>query len=91
MRYIIAVIGSTFIFIAVFLIFIVFNLYLPDFLRKYYVVIWPIATNNILGLVLAPLAAAASYRGTLRHYKNKDLQRGSGLAQAQSREIKGGN
>jgi hypothetical protein len=77
MRYLIATIGAVLIYAAVFLISLILFPYLPEFLRQY-VVIWPwprIATNNIVGILIASLAAASSFRGTLRHYKAKDLKR----------------
>ena len=74
MRYIVAILGAGFILISVYLICLVLMPYLPEFLRGYYIIVWPVATNNILGLILSPLAAAASFRGTLRHYENRDLR-----------------
>jgi L-asparagine transporter-like permease len=77
MRYVTASIGALFIFAAVFILSAFMMPLLPSFLRQT-VQVGGFYTNNIVGLVLSLLAAAASYRATLRHYaKRRPPARGS--------------
>jgi hypothetical protein len=71
MRYFVAVAGAVFIFVAVFIVSMFIRPYLPKPLCGGF--IWgPFRTNNIVGVVIAPLAALSSYQGTMRHYRKKD-------------------
>jgi hypothetical protein len=70
MRYITAIVGALFIFAATFIITAFLVPFYPAFLRQT-INLGFMYTNNIVGLVLASLAATASFRATLRRYATK--------------------
>jgi hypothetical protein len=70
MRYVTAIIGALLIFVGAFILSFVFVPLYPAFLRQW-VDLGFMSTNNVVGLLLASLAATASFRATLRHYAKK--------------------
>ena len=70
MRYITAVLGALLIFVATFILSAFLVPLYPVFLRQW-VNLGFIQTNNVVGLLLASLAATASFRATLRRYAKK--------------------
>ena len=76
MRYVVATIGAAVMFVGVFIVALVIRSFFPQAFGQR-IGIGPFWTNHILGVVLSPLAAYASFRGTLRHYRDKDLRRGN--------------
>ena len=68
-KYAVAVIGSAFIFVAVFFLWGAFvNPLLPGIFQTY-IHIGDVGTNNWLGLILGSLAATSSFRSTLKKTK----------------------
>ncbi len=70
MRYVTAILGALFIFVAVFILSAFLVPMYPAFLQQW-VSLGFMQTNNIVGLLLASLAATASFRATLRRYAKK--------------------
>jgi hypothetical protein len=68
-RYLTAIVGALFIFVAVFFLCGIFmNPHLPDFFQSY-IHIGAFGTNNLAGVILGSLAAASSFFATLRRKK----------------------
>lgn len=66
MRYLTAIIGALFMFVAGFFLCGIFlNPYLPDFFQSY-IHIGAFGTNNLTGVILGLLVAASSFFATLR-------------------------
>lgn len=74
MRYVTAILGALFIFVATFILMSVVVAFLPPVFRTP-VTVGVFQTNNVIGLVLASLAATASFRGTLRRARAKDAKK----------------
>ena len=74
MRYFVAVAGAVFIFVAVFFASQRLRPHLPKPLCSG-IVCGPFRISNIVGTVLGPLAAIASFQGTLRTYRKKERER----------------
>jgi membrane protein implicated in regulation of membrane protease activity len=74
MRYITAIIGALFIFLAVFILSAFLVPLYPAFLRQW-INLGLISTNNIVGALLASLAATSSFRATLRRSAKKKSDR----------------
>jgi membrane protein implicated in regulation of membrane protease activity len=72
MRYITAIVGALFIFVAVFILSAFLVPLYPAFLRQW-VNLGFISTNNIVGALLASLAATSSFRATLRRHAKKKI------------------
>jgi hypothetical protein len=71
MRYITATIGAFLIFLAVFILSGFALAFLPGFF-SYWIDLGFAQTNNPLGAIVAAMAATASFRATLKHYREKD-------------------
>jgi hypothetical protein len=65
-RYLTAIVGALFIFLAVFFICGIFlNPHLPNFFQSY-IHIGAFGTNNLAGIILGLIAAVSSFFATLR-------------------------
>ena len=74
MRYVVAILGSLFIFVATFILSTLLVPFLPAFLM-HPIKVGFVYTNNVVGLVLASLTATASFRATLHRYaKEKEAK-----------------
>ena len=74
MRYIMAFLGGIFIFVAVFILSAIVVACLPPVFRTT-VHLGLLSTNNLLGYIVACLAATASFRATLRRARAKDAKK----------------
>jgi len=74
MRYITAFLGGIFIFVGVFILSAIVVACLPPVFRTT-IHLGFVSTNNVLGYLLAGLAATASFRATLRRARAKDAKK----------------
>jgi hypothetical protein len=65
MKHITALVGAVFVFVGVFILTAILIAFLPPIFRVM-VNVGPFYTNNVIGVVLGALAAAGSFRATMR-------------------------